>query len=71
MEKIKLKPCPVCGKTPKVKCTLIPGIRTYVKIQCKPFFRRKHLSVTCGTDTEERAYSIAAEVWNRRTDNGE
>ncbi len=70
MEKFKLKPCPFCGKKPSVVCTLILGSGAYVQIQCKSFFRRKHLSVTYCDSTEERAFSIAAVAWNRSVDYG-
>ena len=40
-----------------------------VELRCKPLFRRKHLSAWHGAVTMERAFSMAAEDWNRRADN--
>lgn len=66
----QLKSCPVCGKTPRVKCSMIPGSGFYVKIICKPLFRREHLAVQHGAALLERAFDMAVEDWNRRADNG-
>lgn len=62
----QLKSCPVCGKTPMVKCSTILGSGFYVEIICKPLLRRRHLAVLCGAATEERAFFKAVEAWNAK-----
>lgn len=70
MDEIKLKPCPVCGRMPKVRCSAIGHCGAWVEVQCKPLFRREHLAVRHGAATMELAFDMAAEDWNRRADNG-
>ena len=62
----RLKSCPVCGKTPRVKYSAILGSGFYVKILCKPLLRQRHLTVWCGAATEERAFFKAVEAWNKK-----
>jgi hypothetical protein len=67
MENNELKPCPVCGRKPKVKYCIIPtGV--FCKVMCKPLFRKEHLSVKYGQAGEicDRAEKQAFEEWNRR-----
>lgn len=62
----QLKSCPVCGKTPRAKCTAILGSGFYVEFICKPLLRKRHIAVLCGAATEERAFSGAVEAWNAK-----
>lgn len=64
----ELKPCPVCGRMPKVKRDLsyeMSGFGAWCTIQCKPFLK-VHKKVEEGKSTWERAYQYAIESWNRR-----
>lgn len=70
MSGIKLKPCPVCGRIPKVRRGAIGCCGAWVEVRCKPLFRREHLAVQHGAATMERAFDMAADAWNRRVDNG-
>lgn len=70
MDEIKLKPCPVCGRMPKVRYRAFGCCGTWVEVQCKPLFRREHLAVQHGAAAMERAVDMAAEDWNRRVDYG-
>lgn len=70
MEKIKLMPCPTCGRIPKVRYHAIGRCGAWVEVRCKPLFRREHLAVRHSAPTMERAVDKAAEDWNRRVDNG-
>ena len=36
MDKIKLKPCPVCGRIPKVRYRAFGCCGAWVKVRCKP-----------------------------------
>ena len=67
MSKIELKPCPVCGRMPKIKRDYAyeaSGFGAWCTIQCKPFFRKHHLKIENGKSTWERAYKYAAAHWN-------
>lgn len=66
MDEIKLKPCPVCGRMPKVRYSALGISGVCVEVRCKPLFRREHLAVWHGAATMERAFDMAAEAWNRR-----
>lgn len=66
----KLKPCPVCGRMPKVRRGAIGRCGAWVEVRCKPLFRREHLAVRHGAAIMERAVDMAAEDWNRRADYG-
>lgn len=70
MSEIKLKPCPFCGRMPKVRYRAFGCCGAWVEVQCKPLFRREHLAVQHGAATMKRAFDMAAEDWNRRADNG-
>lgn len=65
MDEIKLKPCPVCGRMPKVWYRAFGVCGAWVEVQCKPLFRREHLAVRYGAATMELAVDMAAEDWNR------
>lgn len=70
---VKLKPCPICGKQPKVKRDYGSegaGFGAWCTIQCKPFLRRPHLKVEEGKAQWERALKYAIEEWNRRANDG-
>lgn len=58
-------PCPVCGKTPKVKHrhTLYENM---VQIICKPLFCQQHESALAYGDTSHEAYRDAIQIWNGR-----
>lgn len=64
-----LKPCPVCGKQPKVFRDIgyeTSGFGAWCTIQCKPFLRKPHLKIEEGKATWERALKYGIERWNRR-----
>lgn len=63
-----LKPCPVCGRMPKVRYRAFGCSGVCVEVQCKPLFRRKHLSAWHGAATMGRAFDMAADDWNRRAE---
>ena len=69
---MELKPCPICGKRPKVKRDYAyegSGFGAWCTIQCKSFFRKPHLKVEAGKAQWERALICAVEEWNRRVSN--
>ena len=69
----ELKPCPFCGKMPKVKRDVnyeLNGFGAWCTIQCKPLLRKPHLKVEEGKASWERAMKYAIEAWNRRASNG-
>lgn len=71
--KTELKPCPVCGKQPKIFRDLdyeILGFGAWCTIQCKPILRKPHLKIEEGKATWDRALKCGIEHWNRRTDDG-
>ena len=64
-----LKPCPFCGKQPKVLRDIgyeTCGFGAWCTIQCKPFLRKPHLKIEEGKSTWERALKYGIERWNRR-----
>ena len=65
-----LKPCPVCGRMPKVRYRAFGCSGVFVEVRCKPLFRREHLAVQHGAATMERAFDMVAEAWNRRAEHG-
>ena len=69
----QLKPCPVCGKKPKVRTGWFyeTGIYRYkCVVECTPFLRRPHLKVEETWYSAEGAENIAVNEWNRRVENG-
>lgn len=67
MSEIRLKPCPICGKMPKVKRDYsyeVSGFGAWRTIQCKPFLRKSHLKIEEGKSTWDRAYKYAIVHWN-------
>lgn len=68
----EMKPCPVCGKEPKVIRDIayeVSWLGTWCTIQCKPFMRRPHLKIQRGASTWERALEFGIEYWNLFVDN--
>ena len=66
---MELKPCPICGKRPKIKRDYGSegsGFGAWCTIQCKPLLRMPHLKVEEGKAQWERALKCAIEEWNRR-----
>lgn len=69
MSKTELKPCPVCGKLPKIKRDYgyeYSGFGAWCTIQCKPFLRKTHLKIEEGKASWDRALKHGIEHWNRR-----
>ena len=69
----KLKPCPVCGKLPKIKRDIgyeYACFGAWCTIQCKPFLGKTHLKIEEGKASWERALKYGIEHWSRRADNG-
>lgn len=67
-DEIKLKPCPFCGRMPKIRYRVFECCGTLVEVRCKPLFRREHIAVRHGAAITERALDMAAEDWNRRAE---
>lgn len=64
---MEIKPCPICGRIPKVKREYgfeANGYGAWCTIQCKPFLRKPHRKVEHGKATWDRAYKYAVEEWN-------
>lgn len=64
----ELKPCPVCGKMPKIIRDYtyeMNGFGAWCIIRCKPLFKT-HMKVEVGKASWNRALSYALEEWNRR-----
>lgn len=58
-----MAPCPVCGRKPKDIWDINP-CGGFVKLRCKPWFRKAHLEVECGAADPEYAYQKAVKAWN-------
>lgn len=65
-----LKPCPVCGRMPKVRYRAFGCCGVLAEVRCKPLFRREHIVAWHGAATMELAFEMAVDDWNRRADNG-
>lgn len=68
MSETKLKPCPVCGRYPKIKRDYgyeQSGFGAWCTIQCKPFLRKPHLKVEEGKRDVRNARSMER-LWNVR-----
>jgi hypothetical protein len=62
---MELKPCPVCGKQPKIKYY---GVN-YATAECKPLFRRKeHFGVFTGYTQPSKLTETVIELWNKGAD---
>lgn len=69
----ELKPCPVCGKQPKIIRDIdyeTYGFGAWCTIQCKPFLRKPHLKHEEGKSTWDRAFKYAIEAWNKEAAHG-
>lgn len=69
--KIKIKPCPVCGKMPTIYRDTgyeISGFGAWCTIQCKPLLRKPHAKVEQGKASWERALMYAIKEWNTRVE---
>ncbi len=70
MEEIKLKPCPICGKQPKIKRDYnyeMSGFGAWCTIKCGCLFKT-HLKIEEGKATWERALHYASLRWNATVD---
>lgn len=70
MSEIKLKPCPFCGTTPKIKIGVIRSLEYYVRLtvfcpECKTSKYHDLASESSFDDVEEVLDKVAAN-WNRR-----
>ena len=66
--KERIKPCPVCGRRPKIKRDIgyeTSGFGAWCIIQCKPLLGKAHLKIEEGKSTWKRAYQCAVERWNK------
>ena len=61
---MELKPCPVCGKQPKIKYY---GLN-YAEAQCKPLFGKAHLTVYTGYYMPTKLVKAVFEEWNEEVD---
>ena len=67
----ELKPCPICGKMPKIKrdaSSEAHGFGAWCTIQCKPLFRKPHLVIVEGKASWERALTFGIEHWNEEVE---
>lgn len=68
-----LKPCPKCGKIPKVYRDIgyeANGFGALCTIECKTFLRKPHFKVEKGTALWMRAFEYAVAIWNGYADGG-
>lgn len=59
-----LKPCPICGKKPKIYYW--PVNSGWAK--CKPFFGKTHLIATVAYATPSQLNEAIVSVWNKEVD---
>lgn len=67
MLNIELKPCPICGRRPKVKRDYAyesAMFGAWCTIICKPFLRKPHRKIESGKASFQRAYEEAVNAWN-------
>lgn len=57
-------PCPKCGRKPKIK---VFGVN-YARVECKPLFRKAHLSIFTGYHQPSKLMAEAAKEWNKSAD---
>jgi len=60
----KLKPCPFCGKMPKIR--YFPPNAGLV--MCKPIFKKAHLIAEVGFAPASELTETVVEVWNKAVD---
>lgn len=63
-----LRPCPVCGKQPRVSISYAQGPGGWCVIQCKPFLRKPHLKVEEGMTLLNCAIRYAKVRWNQEAE---
>ena len=59
-----IAPCPKCGRNPKIK---VFGVN-FARIECKPMFRKAHLSVFTDYHQPSKLMDAAAKAWNEAAD---
>ena len=59
-----IAPCPKCGRKPIIH---VVGVN-YARIECKPMFRKAHLSVYTGYQQPSKLMDEATKVWNDAAD---
>ena len=67
LKKTDLLRCPICGRKPRVKYSILPT-RVFCGVRCKPLFRKAHLIATCVQAGEicDRAEQTAFALWNKK-----
>lgn len=61
----ELKPCPVCGRKPKIHYYTV----NLGWAECKPIFRKPHLMSVVAWAPPSRLEEAIIEAWNRRANN--
>lgn len=64
----RIRPCPVCGKMPKVYRDYgyeANGYGAWCTIECKPFLRKVHFKIESGKANWYRAVLDAIDRWNK------
>lgn len=67
LKKADLLRCPICGRKPKVKYSILT-MQVSCEVRCKPLFRKEHLSAGSGQPGEicDRAEQTAFALWNKK-----
>ena len=67
LKKTDLLRCPICGRKPRVKYSILPT-QCSCEVRCKPLFRKEHLSAGSGQAGEicDKAEQIAFALWNKK-----
>lgn len=60
----KAMPCPKCGRKPKIHTYSLH----YALVECKPEFRKAHLSVFIGYHQPSKLMDEAVKKWNEAVD---
>lgn len=71
-EDLNLKPCPICGRLPKVtrdRKWEAKKMGARCIIECKPLFRKAHFRVEARKGSWDRALKFAFIDWNRSVKN--
>lgn len=70
LKKADLLRCPICGRKPRVKYSILPT-QVSCEVRCKPLFRKAHLIATCVQPGEicDRAEQNAFASWNKKVRN--
>ena len=64
MKPTELKPCPKCGRKPKIK---VFGVN-YARVECKPLLRKVHLSIFTVYHQPSKLIVVAIKDWNKAAD---